>query len=340
MIEMQTASTVSVGLFHSLKLYAGQHGVDFSAAAQDAGLELSLLEDVEARIPGRIFLEVWAAVVRQSQDPHPGLHIGLEMGRHYPGGNILFTLMMNCPDIGRALEIFLRYHRIQTDAIQPTLIKDGDRLRLSWNLLAPGFSPRPQVSEALLCTLHAIMERLSGGRLHPLEVCFTHAGPEDASEYQDIFRAPLHFEAGRNELVLPIEALDFRIQLANPELFKVLERYAAQLADQIGADKEWAPKVLRLVGDMFAKGLTPDVVAVSKALAVSQRSLQQKLNAEGTTFRDCLDGVRKRIALDYLKRSDVTIIDVTFLLGYSEQSAFNHAFKRWTGKTPRQYCSE
>ena len=76
------------------------------------------------------------------------------------------------------------------------------------------------------------------------------------------------------------------------------------------------------------------------ALALNQRGPQQKLKAERTTFQGYLDGLRKRIALDSLKRRDVTLCDVAFLLGYSEQSAFNRAFKRWTRKTPRQYRRE
>lgn len=88
------------------------------------------------------------------------------------------------------------------------------------------------------------------------------------------------------------------------------------------------------------KGIKPNIDSVSKKLALSRRNLQEKLKAEETTFRNCLESVRKQIALDYLAKPDVTICDIAFLLGYSEQSAFNHAFKRWTGKNPKAYCRE
>jgi AraC-like DNA-binding protein len=85
------------------------------------------------------------------------------------------------------------------------------------------------------------------------------------------------------------------------------------------------------------KGFKPTIDSVSKELALSKRSLQTYLKQEQTTFRNCLENVRKQTALDYLVRPDISICDVAFVLGYSEQSAFNHAFKRWTGTSPQDY---
>ncbi|MFN2165755.1 MAG: helix-turn-helix domain-containing protein, partial [Anaerolineae bacterium] len=64
---------------------------------------------------------------------------------------------------------------------------------------------------------------------------------------------------------------------------------------------------------------------------------RDKLREEGTTYRTVLDELRQETALHYLERQDVPTVDVAFLLGFSEQSAFNHAFRRWTGTSPQQY---
>lgn len=337
MLETQNASSVSVSLILILKGYAESMGVDFNSIAHASSFDLTVLEDKEARVPAKYFESMWRQIISTGNDPHPGLHFGLEMARHYPGGNILFTMMMNCATVGNALDTFIRYHRIMADAIQPELIKTGERIRLTWNILQTGFTPHPYMSEALLCTYHSILEHLSEGKLHPLEVCFTHPRPGDLSEYQKIFKAPLTFDAERNELLIGADSLDIRIQLANRELFKVLENYASRLAGTIGENKNWSSRVIGLLSDMLIKGIKPDIDELSKSLALSRRTLQEKLKDEETSFRNCLESVRKQIALDYLAKPDVTICDVTFLLGYSEQSAFNHAFKRWTGKSPRAY---
>ena len=88
---------------------------------------------------------------------------------------------------------------------------------------------------------------------------------------------------------------------------------------------------------MGGREINLDVVAGK--LAMSPRNLQLKLKEEGTTYQEVLDDLRKKIALDNLKEPGASIGDLAFLLGYSDQSAFNHAFKRWTGKTPRQFRS-
>jgi AraC-like DNA-binding protein len=85
------------------------------------------------------------------------------------------------------------------------------------------------------------------------------------------------------------------------------------------------------------QGEKPIADAVALDLAISTRHLQSKLKAEGTTYRHLLDQVRKELALDYLKRPEMTMFDIAFLLGFSEQSTFNHAFKRWTGSSPKEY---
>ena len=333
-------SSVSVALIKILKNYAERIGIEFTAVAGSAGVDLEILGDNRARISANQFESMWRQVVDSGSDPNPGLSFGREMARHYPGGSILFTMMMNCATIGSALDAFVRYHRIMADAIQPQLYHQGDHIHLSWETFNPGYPSHPVLAEALLCTYFSILQHLSQDRLHPVEVCFTHAGPEDPSAYQQVFKAPIRFAAEANELVIAREALDIEIHLADQELYQILENHAARLADAIEKENEWSNKVVRSVSSMILKGMKPDIDTVSKKLALSRRSLQAKLKDEGTTFRICLEKVRKQVALDYLGRPDSTICDVAFLLGYSEQSAFNHAFKRWTGKTPRAYCRE
>ncbi len=70
---------------------------------------------------------------------------------------------------------------------------------------------------------------------------------------------------------------------------------------------------------------------------MSVRQLQGRLKQEGTSYQKLLDQVREELAIGYLNKGDATLCEVAFLLGYSEQGAFNHAFKRWTGSTPGEF---
>ena len=340
MPESKKGPSVSVALVRILKDYAERMGINFFAIAGAVGLDLAVLDNSRARVSARQFAQMWRQIVDSGKDPTPGLNFGEEMARHYPGGSILFTMMMNCATIGDALDAFVRYHRIMADAIQPQLRHDHDRIHLSWEVSQQAFPAHPYLSEALICTYHSILKHLTKGRLHPIGVYFTHAGPDNIDAYRQVFKAPIRFEAKKNELVIAKEALDIEIHLANQELYEILESHADRLADSIGKENDWSSKVIRLISGMVMKGIKPNIDSVSKKLALSRRNLQEKLKAEETTFRNCLESVRKQIALDYLAKPDVTICDIAFMLGYSEQSAFNHAFKRWTGKNPKAYYRE
>jgi AraC-like DNA-binding protein len=332
------ASTVSVGLIQLLKHYAAGLGIDFDAAAQGGGAQAVLPDDPNARVSGRLFESMWRQVVTSGLDPYPGLSFGREMARHYPGGSIVFTMMMNCATIGRALDTFVRYHRIVADAIQPQISLHGDWVHLSWEVRHTGIAAHPHISEALLCIYRSILERLSQNRVGPIAVSFTHAGPDDTHVFEDVFNSPVRFNARCNELVIEAAALAMEIPFANQVIFKAIERQAVNMTDLMDRTAGWTDRVTRLICNSLEKGILPDIDTVAKQLAVSRRSLQQKLNQEGTTYRNCLASVRKQTALDLLVKPDFTICDVAFVLGYSEQSAFNHAFRRWTGMTPGAHC--
>jgi len=337
MAESQNSPSVSVALIRILNNYAKRLSMDFAMIARAADVDAAILADERTRISARQFELMWQQIYAGGEDPHPGLSFGRELVRHYPGGSVLFTMMMNCATIGHALDAFVRYHRIMADAIQPEARRDGDRVRLSWEASPLGFPEHPVLSEALICAYHLILKHLSQGEINPIAVCFTHAGPEDMDAYRRLFKAPITFGAEQNELIVDSAAMNMEILLASQELFKVLENHAARIADSIGNVEKWSNKVMRVISRMVMKGIKPTLDSVSKALALSKRSLQANLHNEKTTFRKCLEKVRQQTALDYLLRPDVSLCDVAFLLGYSEQSAFNHAFKRWTGKRPQDY---
>jgi AraC-like DNA-binding protein len=131
--------------------------------------------------------------------------------------------------------------------------------------------------------------------------------------------------------------LDLPIFLANPELLERLEHFAQEMLDRLSPPESWSGRVTHLIGQALLRGDKPTLDAVAYELVISRRHLQNKLREEGTTYRVLLDELRKETSLKYLTRPEVPLFDIAFLLGFSEQSAFNHAFKRWTGTSPQQY---
>lgn len=337
MHKIDREPTVSIIVLHLLSKFLTNTGIDFDKICDDAGIELSFFENLDKRISAKRFLPVWDKAIQLTGDRNFGLHFGKELANNYLGGNILISMMVNSPTIGEALNIFCRYHNLMEDAICPEIKVEGDFACLSWKFMIPGVKIPRQNAESLLCASMYILRYISEDRLTPVAVRFGHPRPRDIREHKEIFRSPLQFGQSKNELVIERAVLDGPIFLASRELFDTLEQLAGKRLNKMYSPNSWSDKVIQIIGALLSSGEKSDIDTVAVNLAVSVRNLQNKLKAEKTTFTQLIDQFRKQNAIDYLKQPDITICDIAFLLGFSEQSAFNHAFKRWTGSTPMQY---
>ena len=119
-------------------------------------------------------------------------------------------------------------------------------------------------------------------------------------------------------------------------LLRILVQYANEklvaLEQEQGFYTIVRQSILNLVKPQF-----PTIEQVAANLNISVRTLQRRLKAEDHTYKSVLDELRKGFALDYVKNKSLTIQEITYLLDYSEPSAFNRSFKRWTGKSPLEY---
>ena len=330
--------STSVRMILMLLKNAASTGINTQTICETVGLTSKTLEDPEARIPFDCLETIWKEVVLKTKDQDFGLHLGESM-HEYPGGNIVLSVMMNCPTVGDALDKFCCYHNLMSDAIQPKLYVKDKLAYLSWETADPRLRPSRHISEALLSIFKTILKHLTENPFSPVEVHFRHAPPQDIREHQRIFQAPLLFDQLKDELVIGKQHLGKPVFLANPQLLETLERYALNLIHKIYLPNSLADKVICLL-EKGLQGEKPLVESIAAELAVSARSLQNKLSREGTTFQQLLDYSRKEMAMQYLKNPEMTLCDIAFILGFSEQSAFNHAFKRWTGKTPKQYLQK
>ena len=330
--RIHTAS-VSLDLPRLLLRYAAGIGIDADTVCQRIGLDAAALQNPNRRMSFDQFNALWEAVACCANDPNFGLHFG-ESTPGYSGGHLLFAVMVNCATLGEALERFCRYHSLLADTALPELCDEGRYTVFTWGQVA--MSGRHYV-EAVLGMLNVTVGRLTENRVRPVEVRFAHHSPADLTEHQRIFGAPLLFEQPCNGLALERQALFTPIFLANPALLAALEQFAQGVLERLTPSDSWAGRTSEMVGKLLLRGDKPHLQAIARALAISPRHLQNKLRAEGVSYQELLDRVRKQIALDCLKRGEMTACEVAFLLGFSEQSAFNHAFKRWTGMTPTEY---
>jgi AraC-like DNA-binding protein len=140
-------------------------------------------------------------------------------------------------------------------------------------------------------------------------------------------------------VVFDAALLEAPIVRADPALAAVLRRHAEDLLAALPDVTSAAALVRRHLGETLASQ-PPDVARAAKALGMSARSLQRKLEEEGTSFKAVVDEARRALAITHLRDERRSITDVAFLVGFSETSAFSRAFRRWTGKSPIDWRRE
>jgi AraC-like DNA-binding protein len=156
----------------------------------------------------------------------------------------------------------------------------------------------------------------------------------DLREFERFFGCPVEFGAPTTSIQISADALRLPLITADPKLLRVLRPYC----DAAAKERNVKPGTLRSAVEAEVEKLLPDGKAkaenVAKVLALSLRTFARRLADEGTTYGDVVDQLRRSLATQYLKDPEMSLAQIAWLLGYEGSTSFNHAFKRWTGRSP------
>ena len=148
-------------------------------------------------------------------------------------------------------------------------------------------------------------------------------------------RAPIEFNAPTGTFYFSKESLLEPLPHGTPEIAKATDKIAEQYIEALDPHKV-ASQVRRLLIALLPSG-NADQEIVSKRLNRSASTLQRQLADEGVTYREVLESTRRSLAEDYLTDGKHSQAQIAYMLGFSDQSNFSRAFKRWTDQSPKQY---
>jgi AraC-like DNA-binding protein len=175
-----------------------------------------------------------------------------------------------------------------------------------------------------------------GSDWSPVEVQFAHKAPASTAEHARVFGAPVRFGCGINAFVMESDLCDRHVPGADQRLYPIMVRYLDRILEAMPHADGLVVAVRKCIGETMRQG-DPTLVQVAERLFVAPRTLQRRLRECGVDFKHLVQDTRRQFSVQYLDDDRNTLTDVAFLLGYSEASAFNRAFKRWTGSTPSSY---
>jgi len=183
---------------------------------------------------------------------------------------------------------------------------------------------------------HSLLSWFAGRHLPLQEVVFAFDPPARLESWSSLFRCPVTFNGDRSMLCFETGVLDSPNVQNEQSLSLFLKSAPYRLIVPSFYEQTLSERVRALFGDDFTQSL-PAAVEVSRQLGMSVSSLRRQLNEEGSSFQQLKDECLSKAAMQYLAFNDLTLLEVSSLLGFDETSAFFRAFKRWTGSTPSQY---
>jgi AraC-like DNA-binding protein len=205
------------------------------------------------------------------------------------------------------------------------LNRDGERrlgLRLS--------------NEQTIVAVTQISREVSTDGFTPEAVYFKHPSPGDLSAHEEYFGCPVRYDADRDALQVSEEVLARPNRLGDTNVAAFIDTHLEEELKAFAGEKDLAAEVREAVTNALSSGV-PTISDIAGPLGMSGRTLQRRLAEDGHTFQSLVDTSRRELSERLLNNTDYSLAEVAFMTGFSEQSAFTRAFKRWAGQTPRSF---
>jgi AraC-like DNA-binding protein len=324
-------SKISIQPIRSLINFCEREGLNRSALLQAANLSADQLNDSRLLIDVRRFESLYSFASNGLNDNNLGFKFGQLFEPDRWG--VLGYIAVTSQSMALAIGAQFKFQSLSGNMGAPIQVSQGANTILQW---VPAYNCSYHLPEQIITGLVSLARVLTNNNQYaPTAVYFTHKAQGDKTSYQHYFKCPVNFSSQFNGIVMSNDELQASLRKSDAELNSVLVQHAQALLIQ-----QTSSSPIEVIKDYVIKTLpshVPDIEEVANYLNLSVRSTQRKLQDYDTSFSLVLDAIRKELALTYLRQTQNSVLYISERLGFSEQSAFQRAFKRWTGSTPRYY---
>jgi AraC-like DNA-binding protein len=330
LFEPTTLSATARIIAETLKT---DYSVDPSPVFLQADLDISQLHVSGARYPSQNMQALWRAAVEATGDPC----FGLRAGQHVrPSFHALGFSWIASQSLLGALRRLCRYHDvITTMPLTLNISEVDDCYEMTIDYPDPQYAPEIASIDGLVMAIIQLCRFATDSQFAPVSVAFKRPDRPSVCTYIEAFGCPVTTGAERITLRFNRESLENPLPGINLELAKandsVVEKYLASLDSQ-----KVTTEVRELLITLLPSGHT-NQSRIAKHMNRSLSTLQRQLHQEGTSYQEIRDETRRQLATEYVRESKLTLSQIAYMLGFSDQSNFSRAFRRWTGVPPREF---
>ncbi len=325
--------TIVAGLFSRALDVGSRCGLDRQQLLGELGMAPDILEDRDNRLPVESFARLWSLI--SARCPERPLALDWIATFKITDAGLMGYLVSHLKTVREAAETMGRLGHVVNQGASPALEEGPASSRIRYSLL-PVLLATQHAPESILVSLTAFLRSVAGQDFAPLMARFPYPVTSRTPALEKFFGSTIRHDAGELSLEFATEVLDRPLPGADPVLAAYLRRQVQEVVQQIGSPNSISQECARRIAERLGGG-EPSQGFIAKQMGMSERTLQRRLHAEGTSFNELLEQARRTIACSYLADRKLAAYEVSFLLGYSEPATFFRAFKRWTGKTPLEY---
>lgn len=323
---------ILASLGRDLREHCNSLGLDLEAIAKPLQIDTGCFDDFEARVSFDKFCRLMEALAVISGDETFGLNFGMISK---PSGTGPFGFgLSNAPTFREMLSFYAKYVRTIVDLDVFNVTIEKDRIAIEWTH-SPLITQREQFVDYSAATALRLFQFHAGRQFSLLEARFERREPRNKAPYYEIFPRNIRFGAEINELVLPGEVLE----CVNPSADRVMFEFMEQKCDAITKSLDRKKDIITLLKEEFIQNMADNdraITDVARRLGMSERTLQWRLTEAGTNFWETYENTRDELSARLLKDTDLSLEEISRQVGYSSQSAYTRAVKRWHGKSPLQ----
>lgn len=321
--------------------FASQLGASYEELISKSEMTVYELGEEECVVSDSIYNSIVEECVELTGDQFFGLHAGENLNLAAAG--LIYQIVQTSETVKQALDYCCEFANLGCRVLPLNLVQEANHYKVT---LIPDETWRAKSEVAFRQTAEGVVaftikefHSLTRFNHNPIKIEFPWAEPEDISEYKRVYNCSIEFNKPYIAIHLRKEHVDAKVVTADFNLLGILVSHAHEKSARLEEDRGFASmvkqSVIKLVKPKF-----PTVEDVASHLFISPRTLQRKLKEEGFTFKVLIDELKMDFAISYLKRGDLSVSEVAYLLSYSDVSTFSRSFKRWTGQSPNQYRAE
>lgn len=307
-------------------------GVDVGPLLRGAHVTVAQIEDPDFHLKVRDQIHFLNLTAEALHDEYLGFHLAQIPDLREFG--LLYYVLSSADTLADAFSRVARYSSILNEGVALTYVEAQD-IVLSSRYVGVHRHPDRHQIEFLLTALLRMGRQLSGLRIFPKLVTVAHFRAEHSRELREYFGDHVQFGAVADEMIFQKKIGQLPVVTADPYLHKLLIAYCEEALSKKPLRRGmFQSNVVNAIVPLLPHGKA-HADEIAKRLGIGQRTFARRLSSEGLTFSGLLERLRLDLANRYLLDKNLSISQIAWLLGYREVSGFSHAFKRWSGKTPR-----